>query len=173
LISEKSNDVRQTGQVLFGFPRIPGSDLRDRHAVLCVSRSEHALGYLHDFLAQMLQGIGAPLAKIEEAAAYMTPAPRAGILCCADESGNRQAKDPQRHCFIKLYSSLHGKRWTLDPTGATYGLRFDVMAFGNYKISHVLFIAAEYLHAGIDMWILQSRLTLPQMLRLPDRDFRA
>lgn len=56
LISEGFNDVQRSRQVLFAFPVMPTSDLRDRHAVLCVHRSEHALGYLHDFLAQMLKG---------------------------------------------------------------------------------------------------------------------
>jgi hypothetical protein len=49
MVSKSSNDLRISGQVLSPFPAelLPG--LRDRHAVLCVGCSKHALAYLHDF----------------------------------------------------------------------------------------------------------------------------
>jgi hypothetical protein len=56
MISEGSNDVRKSRQVLFAFPMMLTPDVRDRQAVLSASRSEHAIGFLHGFLAQMLQG---------------------------------------------------------------------------------------------------------------------
>jgi hypothetical protein len=37
-----------------------------------------------------------------------------------------------------------------------------------YKL---LFVAADYLHLGVDEWMLQSKLTLPQMLRRPDDEY--
>ncbi|KAH3954978.1 hypothetical protein HBH98_036540 [Parastagonospora nodorum] len=51
-----SENFRVSGQALFAFPAGMLPDLSDRHAVLGVGRSEHALAYLHDFIAQMLTG---------------------------------------------------------------------------------------------------------------------
>lgn len=56
LVFERPNDVRQTGQVLFEFPMVPSPDLRDRNAVFCVKRSEHAVAFLSDVLSSMLEG---------------------------------------------------------------------------------------------------------------------
>lgn len=56
MVSEGSNNVRLSRQALFAFPAEMLPDLQDRHAVLGVGRSEHALAYLHDFVAQMLKG---------------------------------------------------------------------------------------------------------------------
>jgi hypothetical protein len=56
MVSEGSNNVRVSGQALFAFPAEMLPDLQDRHAVLGVGRSEHAMAYLHDFVAQMLKG---------------------------------------------------------------------------------------------------------------------
>ena len=223
LISEGSNNVQQSRQALFPFPVMPTADVRDRHAVLCANRSEHAVAYLHDFLAQMLQGelsslrllynfdshkvVGVPLSRIEEGVARMKHAPKAGVLRCADKNGDRRAQDTHRHRFVKLYASFHNRRWVLDPAGAIYGVQVDAMAAGNYGNSRVdaskelpqtyqfgyhkgkmhdfaqvrgllglpqkvLFVAAEYLQAGIDEWTLQSRLTLPQMLRSSDSEYK-
>jgi len=53
LISEGLNIVQQS---LFTSPSMPLSNLLDRSAVLCVDRSECTVGYLHDFLALVLEG---------------------------------------------------------------------------------------------------------------------
>jgi hypothetical protein len=59
MISEGLNDLRISRQALFAFPShlLKDMNIRDRRAVLSVHRSEHALAYLHDFLAQMLKGL--------------------------------------------------------------------------------------------------------------------
>lgn len=56
MVSEGSNNVRLSRQTLFAFPAEMLPDLQERHAVLGVGRSEHAMAYLHDLVAQMLKG---------------------------------------------------------------------------------------------------------------------
>ncbi|KAH4168215.1 hypothetical protein HBH43_120970 [Parastagonospora nodorum] len=130
MVSEGSNNLRVSNQALFPFPAEMLPDLSDRHAVLGVGRSEHALAYLHDFIAQMLKGM--PVSRVEEAEFHMLRAPRAGVLRCADANGNRHVQDPQQHRVLQLVASVHGKRWILDPTGRTYGIPTQAMAAPNY-----------------------------------------
>lgn len=56
MVSEAPDDVRKPGQALFRLPADLLPDIRDRHDVLCIGRSEHALAYLHDLVAQALEG---------------------------------------------------------------------------------------------------------------------
>jgi hypothetical protein len=53
MVSQAPNQV---GRVLFEFPAQLLQSLQDRRAVLCMRRSEDAVGYLHCFISQMLEG---------------------------------------------------------------------------------------------------------------------
>ncbi|KAH7069427.1 hypothetical protein FB567DRAFT_540107 [Paraphoma chrysanthemicola] len=142
----------RVGQVLFQFPAslFQGWKMLDRHAVLCMRRSEDAIGYLKPFIAQMLEGSvytechqpyltsypGVPLSRVEEMSATMRSEPRASLLCCADWNGNRSLLDPEKHHFLRLSASAHGQRWTLDPAGAVYGNNADSLTASNYDQGH-------------------------------------
>ncbi|EAT89041.1 hypothetical protein SNOG_03836 [Parastagonospora nodorum SN15] len=172
MVSEGSNNLRVSNQALFPFPAEMLPDLSDRHAVLGVGRSEHALAYLHDFIAQMLkvlQPLGMPVSRVEEAEFHMLRAPRAGVLRCADANGNRHVQDPQQHRVLQLVASVHGKRWILDPTGRTYGI--PTQANGSAKLRAEVYQPLAWL--GLDEWMLRSHLTPPEMLRLPEELFDA
>ncbi|KAH7072705.1 hypothetical protein BKA63DRAFT_48737 [Paraphoma chrysanthemicola] len=142
----------RVGQVLFQFPAslFQGWNMLDRHAILCMRRSEDAIGYLKHFIAHMLEGnvctqchqpyltpyLGVPLSRVEEMSATMRSEPRASLLSCADWRGNRCLLDPGKHHFLRLSASAHGKRWTLDPAGAMYGNNADSLTASNYDQGH-------------------------------------
>jgi hypothetical protein len=63
--------------------------------------------------------------------------PKASILSCADEHGNRHIKTPGQHHALNVVATLHGKRWTLDPAVAAYDIQIKVMATSSYGRSIV------------------------------------
>jgi hypothetical protein len=58
MVSDGASDLRTSSCALSQIPAALLPDLRDRHAVLCVGRSEHVLAYMHELLAQMPKDTG-------------------------------------------------------------------------------------------------------------------
>ncbi|KAF1945528.1 hypothetical protein EJ02DRAFT_294171, partial [Clathrospora elynae] len=172
VVFESTAGVQQTHQALFTFPAHMVPNLDDRHCVLSTGRSEDALGFLHDFIAQMLRG--APVFKIEEVVAQMRQSPKAHIMPRADAEGDRRVRE-DHHRFLKFQSTTSSKRWTLDPAGVGYGVQSPAMANLNHSNSYVAdaqpMVYRDYLHNGLDEWKNQTQLTLPALLRLPDQQF--
>ncbi|CAD6592031.1 MAG: hypothetical protein ASARMPREDX12_005580 [Alectoria sarmentosa] len=158
----------KTINTYFPFPHHLLSDERDKQAVLTVLTCADAVGYMHEMLKVMLNGI---YSEIFEESIRTKPHPRNVTVIRGDGSSDTVII---RHEVISL-SLKNEERYVLDIAGAQHGCYDSVYPLDQYVQSRVLAVRKIEAFGQTQKFLLSdetcSRLTVVGVLRITHKDF--